>query len=179
MLKQLSWTGAFQANGDARKLIRLGLAIGVLSASCLSLISCDTVPSQLRLGVSKAGAAGIRIHFVTCGSERILDVALLRARGEFVDDPDDEVLWRIQSSEGSQRSSFIVGHSTDGFSTAVQLTAKPLPPAPLSVAVHTTRIPTTVISFDPGELTKGLVLTRDGTKVTVEEFLRLAREKAC
>lgn len=155
---------------------RLGLAVVI---ALVGLVSCDEATSQLRVGLSSSpGGIGIEIRFLTCMSERVVSVALLRKRGELVGDQDDEVLWKIRSSRGSQRSVYRVGATPPGFELIVPVRAESLTPPPLAVKVETTMIPSTTISFDPRDLREGRILVRDGEPVSVADFQAHAR-RAC
>lgn len=153
------------------------LRVVTVALACGGLVACDEVPSQLRIGISSAvRGRGIEIHFMPCDSERVLSVGLLRAHGELVGDQDDEVLWEIQSEEGSQRSVYLVGMTAPGFELVSPLSVESLDPPPVAVKIQTTQIPSTTISFDPRELREGPILVRDGRRISTSDFRAQARQ---
>lgn len=150
-----------------------------MAVALLGLISCDEATSQLRMGLSSfAGGTDIRIHFVTCRSERVVSVALLRRRGELVGDQDDEVLWQIRSAKGSQQSLYLAGITPTGFELIVPMNGESLHPPPIAAKIQTTAIPSTTISFDPYDLREGAILVRDGRRMSMTDFRAQAR-RAC
>lgn len=111
-----------------------------LLASVLVMVSCDPGPPQEALGLSKTPAGDIEIRYALCAGEAIREVAIFRTVGGVIGDSDDEVLWRVRSTNNSQQSSFTIGDTPPGFVEEVALKALPGPEQELGVLVDTSQV---------------------------------------
>jgi hypothetical protein len=144
------------ANRISHKPLRLFqlLALGLV------MVSCDPGPPQEALGVSKTPTGGIEIRYELCPDEAIREVALFRTVGGVIGDTDDEVLWRVRSTNESHQSSFTVGDTPPGFVEEVALRALPGPEQELGVIVDTSRVQNVAV-FRADDLRVGQVWVED------------------
>jgi hypothetical protein len=155
-----------------RSLRRLVILVGPM----LVLPSCDEVPAQQSIGLSRADdGAGVKIHYSPCPSEKVLAVRVIIDHGEFVGDADDEIVWEVRSSEGSTTDSYIVGITPRDFRLTVPLD-QPLPEGPVVAAiVETDRGASIVVRVPIPRLRQDAIMDVEGVFLTPVEFRQRAQ----
>jgi hypothetical protein len=108
----------------------------------------------------------------TCGSERVLDIAVAKDVGGVVTKPGT-TLWEIRSNDESGASLFYIDTPPSGFSVVVAASA-PMT-GNLAISVRTTR-QSFLVSVTTGRLPVGRVSDRGHTK-TIQQLPTMARSR--
>jgi hypothetical protein len=115
--------------------MRLPLWLGCVPVVLLLVVSCDPLTGRDAAGVTRVSGEGIEVFYVLCPSTDVQGVTLYRAPEERPDYDPEDVLWKITSSEGSQRGSYVVGVTPLGFVEDVPLTTRLEPAQGLAISV--------------------------------------------
>jgi len=105
--------------GRGERLLAPWSAVFLLLVSVAALVGCDPLPQYERLGVSLDPDGSVLIHYVACESEEVAEVRLVHIHEDTTNQGDDEVLWQIESSSGTQGGTFRVGRVPEGFTETV------------------------------------------------------------
>lgn len=157
-----------------------------LVALALLLTACGA-GGIARIGISRGGPNGVRIHFIACPGERVTKIALLgRAESQGFsigsDEPggpeDDEfAAWQIRASGDSDLSAFDVGNTPPGFVEEVPLT-EPVPEVDgghaAFIGFDRGGLRSAQMAFDLDELVPDSITTSNGV-VSPAEYERSAR----
>lgn len=144
--------------------------VGVL---CVGF-ACDQPRAELRLGISKGGKHGIKIHYAPCPDRPLDVVQLFEFEPPVVGDEDDQLLWEVQNDSGEDVRVVAVGVTPPAFTEEVSLTG--LPNGVLGVLVEDSSGQQSGVAFSSQDLREDRVFNGSEDSVTEDEFERLARE---
>ena len=117
--------------------MKLAKWVGYLLTVFVLLVSCDTFPGGDAVGVTRVSSGtGIGVVYVLCPSADVRAVTLYRAPEERPDYDPEDVLWKITSSAGSTRDSYVIGVTALGFVEDIPLTTRLEPAQGLAIFVE-------------------------------------------
>jgi hypothetical protein len=140
----------------------------MLCAAGASSMACKE-PRE-RIGVELSDDGSILVHYKHCrASTLIRQVTLKDLNNTRTDISDDQVLWEIQSEQGSTITEFTVGSTPAGFDRSEEL-VRPIDELLLNVQVSSSLLPGgESMTFRIDQLRPRQVLAGDGY-MSIEEF---------